>query len=67
MALAGRDQGRWVVWDNARLTTALWFLYRARRAKAPLVVAMLEALDSVWPVPPVEVSPVLAPKAVPVR
>ncbi len=57
VALAGRDAGRWAVWEPARMMTALWFLYRADRAKDPLIRAMLEALDAVWAAPAASATP----------
>ena len=50
VALAGRDNGRWLLWDKASMQSALWFVYRTDRAKDPLIIAMLQALDVVWPV-----------------
>ena len=49
VALAGQASGRWTVWEPARMNTALWFVYRAERAKDPLLIAMREALDEIWP------------------
>lgn len=49
VALAGQASGRWTVWEPARMHSALWFVYRAERAKDPLVVAMRQALDEIWP------------------
>lgn len=54
VALAGQASGRWVVWEPARMHSALWFVYRAQRAKDSLVVAMLDALGAIWP--PVDVA-----------
>ena len=51
VAAAGRDAGRWVIWEPARLQTALWFVFRAERARDPLIEAMLEALNDVWSTP----------------
>lgn len=48
VALAGRDAGRWAVWEPVRMMTALWFVYRSDRAKDPLIRALLAALDQIW-------------------
>lgn len=48
VALAGRDAGRWVMWEPARLQTALWFLFASSRAQDPLINALLRILQEVW-------------------
>ena len=49
VALAGQKSGRWLLWDKASMQSSLWFIYRADRAKDPIIVAMLEAIDDIWP------------------
>jgi len=48
VALAGRDAGRWVVWEPARLKTALWFVYLSSRAQEAPINALLKVLKEVW-------------------
>lgn len=48
IALAGRDAGRWVLWEPARLQTSLWFVYPSRRAHDAAIDALLKVLGEVW-------------------
>lgn len=48
VALAGRDSGRWVLWEPARLKTALWFVYPSSRANEAPIIALLKVLKEVW-------------------
>lgn len=49
VALAGHKSGRWLLWDKASMQSALWFVYRTDRAKDPIILAMLESIDDIWP------------------
>jgi DNA-binding transcriptional LysR family regulator len=40
------------IWEPARLTTALWFIYAADRATDPLIGALREVLREIWQVQP---------------
>ena len=64
VALAGRDSGRWVIWEPARLKTALWFVHPASRAHEPLIATLLKVLKEVWDQEPV-VEPRMARPAAP--
>lgn len=48
VALAGQQAGRWVIWEPARLESALWFAYPASRAQDPAIKALLKLLREVW-------------------
>jgi DNA-binding transcriptional LysR family regulator len=48
VALAGRDAGRWVIWEPARLRTVLWFVYPSSRAQEAPIIALLKVLKEVW-------------------
>jgi DNA-binding transcriptional LysR family regulator len=48
VALRERDAGRLVIWENARVETALWFAYAAERATDPVIEAMLGVLSALW-------------------
>lgn len=56
-ALAGVEAGRWVIWEPARISTTLWFVYPTREAASPVIKALIEVLRDVWELP--------APKAEP--
>ena len=48
LALEGRDAGRWVIWEPARLETTLWFVHAASRAQDLSIKALLKVLREVW-------------------
>lgn len=40
--------GEVCVWEPARVTTTLWFIYPAARANDPLIAALLEVVREIW-------------------
>ena len=50
-ALAGVEAGRWVIWEPARISTTLWFVYPTREATSPVTKALIEVLRDVWKLP----------------
>ena len=60
IALAGRDAGRWVIWEPAHLEISLWFVYMPDRARDLAVQALVQGISEVWAepvVPPVALVP----------
>jgi DNA-binding transcriptional LysR family regulator len=51
-AMAGVAAGRWVIWEPARISTTLWFVYPAREASHPVTKALIEVLSEVWKLSP---------------
>jgi DNA-binding transcriptional LysR family regulator len=51
LALAGAESGRWVVWNQAKLHTTLWFVHPAKEAASPVLKALMEVLRELWPEP----------------
>jgi len=48
LALAKEAAGEVCVWQPARLSTTLWFIYRAERQGDPLIAALREMLEQTW-------------------
>ena len=48
IALERAAAGTVVVWDTARVSTALWFIYQHDRADSPELAALLEVLRETW-------------------
>jgi DNA-binding transcriptional LysR family regulator len=53
IALAGRDAGRWVLWEPARLEISLWFVHMPDSARDPAVQALVKGVSEVWAEPSV--------------
>lgn len=51
LALERQRAGDICIWDKARLSTTLWFIYLAERAHDPLIQALLEVLQKTWASP----------------
>ncbi len=51
VALAGRDAGRWILWEPARLRISLWFIYLQERVHDLAVQALLKGVTEVWSEP----------------
>jgi DNA-binding transcriptional LysR family regulator len=51
IALAGRDAGRWVLWEPARLEISLWFVHMPDSARDPAVQALVKGVSEVWAEP----------------
>ena len=47
-AMAGVAAGRWVIWEPARISTTLWFVYPVREASHPVTKALIEVLRDIW-------------------
>lgn len=48
LAIEGRDAGRWVIWEPARLETTLWFVHASSRTQDLSIKALLKVLREVW-------------------
>jgi len=51
LALERQRAGDICIWDKARLSTTLWFVYLAERAHDPLIQALVEVLQKTWASP----------------
>ena len=51
IALTGRDAGRWVLWEPARLEISLWFVHMPDSARDPAVQALVKGVSEVWAEP----------------
>jgi DNA-binding transcriptional LysR family regulator len=60
LALRKQQAGEIVIWEKARVQTALWFVYQAERSHDPLIEALLGILADLWQIAP---APRSAPQA----
>lgn len=51
LAIEREREGAMFVWPEARLPTALWFIYRADRGDDPILHALLDVLAQTWASP----------------
>ena len=51
LALERQRAGEICIWDKARPSTTLWFVYLAERSRDPLIQALVEVLQKTWAAP----------------
>ncbi len=50
-ARAGIKEGKIIVWEKEKLTTAFWFIYLTEHAHDPSLAALIETMRDIWSPP----------------